>query len=105
MNLAQLKAVPDNQILVLDTETTGVDEKAEILQFSAIWGTGQEAINIYIKPTYTRRWDEAMAVNHITPEMVAGCPQMQDLKREIEKLLRSAKIIVGYNLPFDLADA
>ncbi len=102
MNLEQLKLVPDNQILVLDTETTGVNEDAEILQFSAIWGTGQEAMNIYIKPTNTRRWDEAMAVNHITPEMVAGCPQMESVKGEIESLLRNAKVIVGYNLPFDL---
>lgn len=102
MNLEELKTIPDNKIIVLDTETTGLDKEAEILQFSAIWGTGEDAMNIYIKPTYTRHWEEAMAVNHITPEMVANCPQMESAKKEIEALLKSAKVIVGYNLPFDL---
>lgn len=102
MDSELLKRVPSNQILVLDTETTGIDDEAEILQFSAIWGTGRIAMNIYIKPTYVRRWDEAMEVNHITPAMVADSPKMRDLKPKIEALLDRAKVIVGYNLPFDL---
>ena len=48
MDSELLKRVPSNQILVLDTETTGLDDEAEILQFSAIWGTGSVAMNIYI---------------------------------------------------------
>ena len=44
MDSELLKRVPSNQILVLDTETTGLDDEAEILQFSAIWGTGRIAI-------------------------------------------------------------
>ena len=41
-------------------------------------------------------------MNHITPAMVADSPKMRDVKPKIEALLDRAKVIVGYNLPFDL---
>lgn len=91
-----------DKVLVLDTETTGLDRHAEILQFSAIWGSGEIAINQYICPDHTSSWPRAMAVNHITPTMVMNEPAISELKDEIEDLLYSADIIVGYNLPFDL---
>lgn len=90
------------KVLVLDTETTGLGETAEILQFSAMWGDGKEAMNQYIRPVHSPSWPEAEAVNHITPEMVADKPTLNDKKADIEGLLNEAGIIVGYNLPFDL---
>ena len=101
-NIQDLKAIQDTEILVLDTETTGLTKEDEILQFSAVWGTGKEAMNIYIKPSHTEKWTEAMKVNRITPEMLKNAPFMNQVKNQIEALLSKAKIIVGYNLPFDL---
>lgn len=91
-----------DKILVLDTETTGLDSSAEILQFSAVWGNGDIAMNQYICPKHTNSWPEAMAVNRITPSMVKNEPTMMDLKGKIEDILNNANIIIGYNLPFDL---
>lgn len=91
-----------DKVLVLDTETTGLGHRAEILQFSAIHGDGTVAMNQYIKPNHTSSWPLAMSVNHITPAMVMNAPTIDELKDEIENLLGSADIIVGYNLPFDL---
>lgn len=102
MDIEEIRKIQLDKILVLDTETTGVDSRAEVLQFSAIWGTGEEAMNIYIKPSHTLEWPRAMSVNHISPQDVAACPPMSEVKEKIETLLRQAKAIVGYNLPFDL---
>ena len=102
MDIEAIRKIPLNKILVLDTETTGVDSQAEVLQFSAIWADGREAMNIYIKPVHATEWPRAMAVNHISPRDVAGCPEMSEVKEKIETLLWQSKAIVGYILPFDL---
>ena len=102
MDIEKIKRIPLDQILVLDTETTGVDASAEVLQFSALWADGREAMNIYIKPTHTTEWPRAMSVNHISPQDVAKCPEISEVKEKIEALMRQSKAIVGYNLPFDL---
>ena len=102
MDIEEIRKIPLNRILVLDTETTGVDATAEVLQFSAIWADGTEAANMYIKPVHTTEWPRAMAVNHISPADVAKCPPMSEVKDNIEALLMESKAIVGYNLPFDL---
>ena len=97
-----VKITPNYRIIVLDTETTGLGPDDEILQFSAMYFDWKEALNIYIKPSHTDQWDEAMAINHITPEMVEKCPKMSKAKKKIEALLKKAEIVVGYNLDFDL---
>lgn len=102
MDIETIRKIPLDKILVLDTETTGVDAKAEVLQFSAIWADGTEAANMYIKPVHTTEWPGAMAANHISPADVAKCPLMSEVKEKIETLLKQSKAIVGYNLPFDL---
>ena len=102
MDIEEFKKIPLDKVLVLDTETTGVDSRAEVLQFSAIWRTGEEAMNIYIKPTHTTEWPRAMAVNHISPQGVSNCSIMLEVKERIETFLNQAKAIVGYNLLFDL---
>ena len=102
MNIDKIKATPLDKVLVLDTETTGFDKNAEILQFSALWGTGQLAMNWYIRPVRHTSWPSAMEVNHITPAMIAHCAPMTALRPQIEAILTRASVIVGYNLPFDL---
>ena len=44
------------KILVLDTETTGFDSKAEILQLSVIDGSGEIRINEYFRPRFISSW-------------------------------------------------
>ena len=73
MNIEKIRTIPLDKILVLDTETTGVDAKAEVLQFSAIWADGTEAANMYIKPSHTLEWPRAMAVNHIKDRDAPKC--------------------------------
>ena len=90
--------------IVIDTETTGLNADAdELLQVSIIDSQGNTLFNSYIKPLFTENWDGAMAVNHITPEMVANAPNIIEVKQEINKIINSANVIVGYNTDFDLS--
>ena len=90
------------KIIVLDTETTGVDKAAEILQLSILNGAGDVLMNEYFHPLHTASWWGAQQVNHISPAMVAGKPSLSARKRDIEALLHGAYVIAGYNLPFDI---
>lgn len=90
--------------IVIDTETTGLNADAdELLQVSIIDSQGNTLFNSYIKPLFTENWDGAMAVNHITPEMVANAPNIIEVKQEINKIINSANVIVGYNTDLDLS--
>ena len=91
----------NNEILVLDTETTGFSKSDEILQLSIINGDGEVVMNEYFRPEHTSSWYYAEKVNHISPAMVEDKPTIRQRKRDIEKILHAAKVIVGYNLPYD----
>ena len=91
------------EYIVLDTETTGIDKyNDEILQLSIIDQDGKVLFNHYLKPTHTESWDRAMQVNHISPKMVATEKPISDYSDEINRILSEAKVIIGYNVSFDL---
>lgn len=90
------------KILVIDTETTGFDNRAEILQVSVMNGRGDVVMNEYFRPRFTRSWPGAEAVNHISPSMVEGKESFFDSRHRLEALFQEAHLLVGYNLPFDL---
>lgn len=60
--------------IVIDTETTGLDpNEDEILQLSVInVNDGSTIYNQYFKPEKATSWEQAQAVNGISPEMVAA---------------------------------
>ena len=90
-------------ILVFDTETTGVNPyKDELLQFSAVNGDGVPLLNSYIKPEKHSQWPDAQKVNNISPETVKDAPLFKDLKEQIQELIDKADLIVTYNGKFDM---
>ena len=89
--------------IVLDTETTGLSpSEDEILQLSIIDQTGSVPFDEYFKPK-ADSWDDAMAVNGITPDMVKDKMPISNHKDQIEAILSGAELIVGYNVGFDLS--
>lgn len=98
-----LDKVLDN-LIVLDTETTGLNPSSdEILQLSIINGHGEVLFDGLLKPEYVTSWEAAQAVNGITPEKVKHCLRLRDVYPKIKKILGSYRIILGYNVDFDLA--
>lgn len=95
-----------SKIICIDIETTGLDRNNdEILQVSIINGRGKTLYNSYIKPDYTTEWKEAEAINKISWDCVKFAPGILTEKRRIDKILRKAGLIIGYNhkgfdLPF-----
>lgn len=90
--------------IVIDTETTGLDpNEDEILQLSVInVNDGSTIYNQYFKPEKATSWEQAQAVNGISPEMVANAPCIADEREKINDILCFANIIIGYNISFDL---
>lgn len=94
--------LPAESVLCLDTETTGFGIDDELLQIGIMNGRGEVVFNEYIKPQNMTSWPEAEAVNGISPAMVADKPTIGDYTDKLNALFSGAKLIMGYNLGFDL---
>lgn len=109
METSNNKRIQQNQekrIIVIDAETTGLFPYwDEILQLSIIDGDGNTLYNSYLKPRKRKKWPDAQKVNSITPQMVADKPHISDRKihKQIQSILDSADIIIGYNVDFDIS--
>lgn len=92
------------RVICIDIETTGLDRaEDEILQVAIINGRGKTLYNSYIRPDKKRTWEQAEAINKINWRAVQGAPTIRHEKRKIERILKRAGLIVGYNLKaFDL---
>ena len=95
------------KIIVLDTETTGMLEKDRICQLSYLVLNEdfeiEEVHNDLCMPPLPISY-EAMAIHHITPEMLEGepsCVQTKAYKRLLE-LNSPANLMVIQNAAFDL---
>lgn len=86
-------------ILVLDTETTGLLDDDEIVQLAIIDLQGQIVLQLSFRPTIPI-CDEASMVHGITNTDLENCPTFAEMHTIISKIL-SNKDIVAYNADFD----
>lgn len=92
----------EENYIVIDTETTGLNAaEDELLQVSIIDNEGTVLFDSYIRPTQHTEWAEAERINHISPEMVADAPTIEEVMPEINDILKRYDKIVGYNVRFD----
>lgn len=89
-------------VIFLDTETTGVHAGQDRL-CSVAYKTGATARHGFFKPPQPISID-AMAVHHITNDMVADKPAFieSETYEELSGLLKN-NILVAHNAPFDVA--
>ncbi len=88
-----------NDPLFLDTETTGLDERAEIVELAVVNVEGEALIDTLIKPTSLIP-PEATGLHGISNEMVAAAPDWYDIYPKVRSLL-CGRNIIAYNAPFD----
>lgn len=99
---SRISGYKPEDVIILDTETTGIGKEDEIIQLSGIDGYGREVINIYLKPERKVSWPEAERVNHISPMMVSNANTISSIRTQLQNFLNSYKCIVGYNIKFDI---
>lgn len=101
--MKNVQSIDVAETIVIDTETTGLNpEKDELLQVSIISSDGRILFNSYIKPKEHMNWKSAEEINGITPQMVKNAPTIDDVMPQIMTIIKYAKVIIGYNVNFDL---
>ena len=87
--------------VILDTETTGLDDKAEIVEIAIIDNNGNVLLNSYIKPS--KPIDEnskAVEIHGITNETVANAPTWPEIYPQILPILLDKSVVI-FNANFD----
>ncbi len=97
----------DLPVLVLDTETTGLDVRRDAVV--AIGGVRMHGTRIYRSAMIDRLVDpgrpippRATAIHGITDDMVRDAAEITELWPELEALMRNS-VLVGHNIAFDVA--
>lgn len=106
MNLRQKAVIQRAQTILadqpiyLDTETTGLDARAEIVEIALIDHDGGVLLDSLVKPTRRIPWD-ATRVHNISDAMVADAPTWAELWPQVQTLLAGRRVGI-YNAEFDL---
>jgi DNA polymerase-3 subunit epsilon len=95
------KAVRQNNFVVLDTETTGLDRRAQVCQVAIIDGEGKTLVDRLVKPTRPIPLD-ATRIHGITNAHVADAPGFGEVAPQIVSAI-SGRAVIIYNATFDLA--
>lgn len=93
-----------DNVVVFDTETTGTEPYLgdEVVSISICDAYGNDLFSSLIKPRKKKAWPEAEAINGISPAMVKDAPYLDDAADDIRRLLCTGKLVVGYNVLFDI---
>lgn len=99
-----LTGFPLDKVVVFDTETTGLDPYGgdEIVSIGICDGYGKKLFYSLVKPTRKRSWRDAERIHGISPSDVKDAPKIKDIAEKIRSYLLGDKLIVGYNVEYDL---
>ena len=93
------EVVADPAAVYLDTETTGLDGQAEIVDIAVIAGNGEVLLDTLVRPVRSIPL-VASGVHGIRDADVAGAPSWDAIFTEFERITQGRRIIV-YNADFD----
>lgn len=93
-----LFALPE--FCILDTETTGLSDDAEIVEIAIIDKEGNTLLNQLVKPT-GRIPPDVIAIHGINDNEVKDAPPFKTIWPKIRKVLKHQSIVV-YNASFDM---
>jgi DNA polymerase III epsilon subunit-like protein len=92
--------VPGGNFVVLDTETTGIDYRAEIVQIGIVGSDGATLMNCLLKPSMPIP-PEATAIHGITNAMVADAPRLADVAEQVRDVI-AGRVVIVYNAEYDV---
>jgi DNA polymerase-3 subunit epsilon len=99
MNKQLAEILSRNNFVVLDTETTGLEKPAEIIDIAIVDSAGNVLINSLIKPV--RPIPEFISgLTGITNEMVANAPIWPVIRPSVLEVIQGKDVIV-YNATYD----
>lgn len=92
-----------SDVLILDTETTGLGDRAEIVEIAIIDTTGATRFESLTMPQ-GRIPREASDVHGLTRKKLKeeGAKPWPELHNQVMEIIRSAHIVLAYNAEFDL---
>lgn len=90
----------DQNVVILDTETTGLDSDAEIVQVAVIDTAGAVLLDTLIRPTRPIPPD-ATGIHGITDAMVADAPTFAELAPLLYSLIAGRRLVI-YNASYDM---
>ena len=85
--------------LVLDTETTGLDDHDEIVEICVMDANGNVRLNTLVKPTRPIP-AETSNIHGITNDMVANAPSWGSVNETLAALILNREVVI-YNRSFD----
>lgn len=84
----------------LDTETTGLKSRDQVIDLAVVGTRGQVLLNALIRPTCSIQ-PKAQAIHGITSSMLRSSPTFKDLYPKILEAI-GGRGIIGWNIKFDL---
>jgi len=92
---------PQEQLVFLDTETTGLGKTDRLCQCAYIF-KGEEYDELFLPPVAISV--EAQSISHITPKHVAGKPDFEgsEMQGHLQGLLAEGVVLVAHNAPYDI---
>ncbi|EXE21569.1 3'-5' exonuclease family protein, partial [Acinetobacter baumannii 1525283] len=92
----------DHRCVILDTETTGLNNTAEIVEISLIDSNGNVLLDTLVKPKRKMRADnKAVAIHGITNEMLENAPKWDEIHDTFCNLIRGKRVVI-YNAKYDV---
>jgi DNA polymerase-3 subunit epsilon len=97
----------DRDVVIFDVETTGTDRSSDQVielgvQFGLDGPAGPGVGQVWrIRPSCPIH-PGAQAVHGISMEDLEGCPSFGDVARDIREVIDGARVLIGYNLAFDI---
>lgn len=94
------RLIAGRDTLFVDTETTGLDGQAEVIEIAVVDGRGRALLDTLVRPA-GRIPPEASRIHGILDATVAAAPRWDDVYPRLRRLLANGPVVV-YNAEFDL---
>jgi DNA polymerase III epsilon subunit-like protein len=98
--ILEARELVSSNFCVLDTETTGLGDDAEIVEISILDSNCAELFTSFVRPS-KHIPPEAQAISGITNEMVQHAPSWSDIYDGVMHILAPRRIAI-YNMAYDL---